>query len=374
MVRSSLFDNTTTVLIKTQPFGRNNKKNMRYTHSIAAAIALICSILSVTSAESEYEADATSNIRGSSTEKLDFKVSPLEREEHVDRRLQSSSCTGNNRMCGCSNVRQSDYRGRFKFTRNGFRCKEWSQAASFPGMGLEDGAFCRNPNGVGRKAWCFVEEENGVKWDYCDVPMCEAGTGGGSSGNGDENITPGCFNTERYNDIYADIESIKNSIGNDVDRSHFLGGIVRLVAHDFMDYDVSKKRKPLGPDGCLILDSPMNAGLGSIWCDRCSLKQLYDKKYSDLSRADFWVAAANAVIYLTSIDNSLDLRNTFYWGRTTVDSCPGSDSRLPTTAGCQDVEDVFLTRMGLTWKDAVALLGAHTLGRGHLEVRRSGLL
>lgn len=117
-----------------------------------------------------------------------------------------------------------------------------------------------------------------------------------------------------------------------------------------MDYDAGNKRKPLGPDGCLLFDSPMNVGLGSIWCDSCPLKQLYDEKYSDLSRADFWVAAGNAVIFLTSVNNSLDLRNTFYWGRTTLDSCPGSDSRLPTTSGCQDVEGVFLERMGLTWK------------------------
>jgi hypothetical protein len=84
--------------------------------------------------------------------------------------------------------------------------------------------------------------------------------------------------------------------------------------------------------------------------------------------------AGNAVIFLTSINNSLDLRNTFYWGRTTLDSCPGSDSRLPTTAGCQDVEGVFLERMGLTWKDAVALLGAHTLGRGQKQVRNETLV
>lgn len=134
-----------------------------------------------------------------------------------------------------------------------------------------------------------------------------------------------------------------------------------------MDFDASNKRKPLGPDGCLLFDSPMNVGLGSIWCDSCPLKQLYDDKYSDLSRADFWVAAGNAVIFITSINNSLDLRNTFYWGRSTLDSCPGSDSRLPTTGGCQDVEGVFLERMGLTWKDAVALLGAHTLGHGQKQ-------
>lgn len=119
----------------------------------------------------------------------------------------------------------------------------------------------------------------------------------------------------------------------------------------------------MGADGCLLFDSPKNAGLTSIWCDSCPLKQLYDSKYSDLSRADFWVASANAVIYLTSVNNALDLRNAFLWGRETTDSCFGSDDRLPTSAGCQEVEGVFLQRMGLTWKDAVALLGAHTLGR-----------
>ncbi|KAL3788690.1 hypothetical protein HJC23_001889 [Cyclotella cryptica] len=263
-------------------------------------------------------------------------------------------------MCGCNDIRQTDYRGRFSVTQSGFQCREWSMAANYPNQGLDDGPYCRNPNGVASRAWCFVENAD-VLWDYCNVPMCSTDS---SSSSGTSAITSGCINTARYDAIYADIEAIKNSIGNDVDRSHFLGGIVRMVAHDFMDYDATNKRKPLGQDGCLIFDSPMNVGLSSIWCDSCPLKQLYDAKYSDLSRADFWVAAGNAVIYLTSVNNELDLRNTYYWGRTTVDSCPGSDSRLPTTAGCQSVEGVFLERMGLTWKDAVALLGAHTLGRG----------
>ena len=238
-------------------------------------------------------------------------------------------------------------------------------AANYPNQGLDDGPYCRNPNGVASRTWCFVENAN-VLWDYCNVPVCSTEN---SSSAGTPDITPGCMNTARYDAIYADIEAIKNSIGNDVDRSHFLGGIVRMVAHDFMDYDASNKRKPLGQDGCLIFDSSMNVGLSSIWCDSCPLTQLYEAKYSDLSRADFWVAAGNAVIYLTSVNNELDLRNTYYWGRNTVDSCPGSDSRLPTTAGCQSVEGVFLERMGLTWKDAVALLGAHTLGRGNNKVR-----
>lgn len=348
--------------------------------SLAAALTVALSVLSLSSAEPDFESEVNPMIRRGG-EKTSSRVSqalasekevdprtmdPLEVEHDVHRKLQSS-CSGNMMMCGCEDDRQQSYRGHFTVSQNGYQCREWRMASKYPNQGLEDGPYCRNPNGAASRAWCFVEGAN-VVWDYCHVPMCAADSS--PADRSDSDITAGCMNTARYDAIYADIEAIKNSIGNDVDRSHFLGGIVRMVAHDFMDFDASNNRKPFGSDGCMIFDSPMNVGLSSIWCDTCLLKQLYDSKYSDLSRADFWVASANAVIYLTSVNNSLDLRNTYYWGRTTLDSCPGADTRLPTTGGCQDVEGVFLERMGLTWKDAVALLGAHTLGRGNKDVRR----
>ena len=40
------------------------------------------------------------------------------------------------------------------------------------------------------------------------------------------------------------------------------------------------------------------------------------------------------------------------------------DSDLICALFAGKVEDVFLNRMGLTWTDAVALLGGHTIGRG----------
>jgi len=64
----------------------------------------------------------------------------------------------------------------------------------------------------------------------------------------------------------------------------------------------------------------------------------------------------------------LDLKKTFYWGRPETDDCPDSGLRLPTTTSCQDVEGAFMERMGLKWDDAVALLGAHTIGRGNMMV------
>lgn len=173
-----------------------------------------------------------------------------------------------------------------------------------------------------------------------------------------------CFSVEMYDSIDEDIAAIKNNIRSDQERSHFLGGIVRLAAHDFMDYDHNDPSDPMGPDGCYDPNHPSNAGLDTIWCTECKLRELYRDKYPHLSRADFWIAAANAVIRQTSISNSLDLRETFVWGRKDLSVCRGSGLRLPQSTGCDEVEDVFLERMGLTWTDAVALLGAHTLGRG----------
>jgi hypothetical protein len=131
-----------------------------------------------------------------------------------------------------------------------------------------------------------------------------------------------------------------------------------------MDYDRFSS-VPYGPDGCFDPNHDANAGLPeAVWCKNCLLRGLHETKYSFISRADFWIASANAVIRQTSVDNVLDLRNTFQWGRKDRDSCPGSGDRVPSPASCEAVEGTFLARMGLEWTDAVALLGAHSIGRG----------
>lgn len=89
-----------------------------------------------------------------------------------------------------------------------------------------------------------------------------------------------------------------------------------------------------------------------------------------MSKADFWVAAANGVIQASSLTsnqrpNGLELP--FRWGRVDNDSCLESSERLPEPHGCSEVETTFIDRMGLSWRDAVALLGAHTLGRGDIN-------
>lgn len=171
-----------------------------------------------------------------------------------------------------------------------------------------------------------------------------------------------------YASIDADIARLKLSITDNTARAHFLGGIVRLAAHDFMDFD-RFSFDHYGPDGCFDPAHDANSGLpDDVWCETCLLRSLFEAKYTHLSRADFWIASANAVIRQTSINNTLDLREHFTWGRTDRDSCEGSGDRIPAPTKCSEVENAFLVRMGLDWRDAVALLGAHSLGRSSASV------
>jgi hypothetical protein len=180
------------------------------------------------------------------------------------------------------------------------------------------------------------------------------------------------FTSTTYDTIDADIQALKNTIpsSDSKSRAHFLGGIVRLVAHDFMDYDPSQSNSALvyGADGCFDPEHGNNSGLSDIWSPGRPLFELHRSKYSHISKADFWVASANAVLRQTSVGNALNMKTSFRWGRKDKVSCPGSGERLPIPSRCAEVDRVFRSRMGLSWRDAVALLGAHTLGRGDRSV------
>lgn len=177
-----------------------------------------------------------------------------------------------------------------------------------------------------------------------------------------------CLTTSVMEDLKSDLEELSQAITNDGDRGHFLGGIVRLAAHDFMDYDMNVPDELGGSDGCLDLAAPPNAGLSDVWCNDqnlCPYKGLFDETYSQyMSMADFWVAGATMVVEFSSV---VDAPILFRYGRPDSNNCPSSSSRLPADDGCTAVEGVFIDRMGLSWTDAVALMGAHTLGRGSIN-------
>ena len=80
--------------------------------------------------------------------------------------------------CSCLDD-QSDYRGAISTTETGKTCMRWDEQdphshtrtpSNYPGFGLEDNNFCRNPDGEPR-AWCYTTDP-GYRWEFCNVPRC----------------------------------------------------------------------------------------------------------------------------------------------------------------------------------------------------------
>ncbi|KAJ1458706.1 heme peroxidase [Pelagophyceae sp. CCMP2097] len=160
-----------------------------------------------------------------------------------------------------------------------------------------------------------------------------------------------------YEQVQADVAALAEDSG---DPGKFMGGIVRLCAHDFMDYKAGAWPRG-GPKGCVQFDDDENAGLSDIWADGTALKDLYDADYAPLgvTIADFWVAAANGAIAHSS---GGILVPSFVWGRADAAECKYNALRLPGAHSCSEVERVFIENMRFTWRQATALMGAHTIG------------
>lgn len=139
-----------------------------------------------------------------------------------------------------------------------------------------------------------------------------------------------------------------------------------MVAHDFMDYDKDADDHQ-GSDGCIDWTHRSNSGLETIWNSNSAMRNVHRNKYSGISKADFWIIWAHAALNYGSQDNVIDMKDLYFWGRKDATVCRESGSRLPSSEGCQQVEDTFIKRMDLDWDEAVALMGAHTLGLGHKQ-------
>jgi len=137
----------------------------------------------------------------------------------------------------------------------------------------------------------------------------------------------------------------------------FLAGLVQLAFHDAGTFD--KTTGTGGPDGCIDLTLPENHGLRWI---TGVIAPVFRKHASVISYADFVVLAANTAIYVASGNN---LALPFNWGRTNGNDCLAVDRNMLPQASksISHVQDVFVTRMGLTLQDITALMGAHTIGR-----------
>ena len=151
-----------------------------------------------------------------------------------------------------------------------------------------------------------------------------------------------------------------------------------MAGHDFMDF----KEGTGGADGCVDLTDPDNLGLHECLYEGefgISIADAYEHFCESVSLADFLVIAAEAVMLASrqhvidgdSTRSTIDFKSQFKYGRTTAKTCDFAHGRLPNPEkSCSAVKETFVDSMGLTWEQAAALMGVHTLGRA--QVANSG--
>ncbi|CAH1789719.1 unnamed protein product, partial [Owenia fusiformis] len=144
-----------------------------------------------------------------------------------------------------------------------------------------------------------------------------------------------------------------------------IAGFVRLAFHDCVG----------GCDGCIDLENGDNAGLEDYIKN---LDDVYAQFSRKLSRADFWQLAGITALAVSGKDCPLCIHPDiqFTAGRKDCAASPkydGEKRKFPNNGGHADIDDVlgfFETTFDLPRSRpelAVALLGAHSLGRTHLN-------
>ena len=70
------------------------------------------------------------------------------------------------------------YSDTISVTESGRPCISWDQQEFYlPSMFPElrgAGASCRNPGGISKKPWCYVNltSNAALRWEYCDIEKC----------------------------------------------------------------------------------------------------------------------------------------------------------------------------------------------------------
>ncbi|CAK9108432.1 Putative ascorbate peroxidase (HvAPX1) [Durusdinium trenchii] len=182
-----------------------------------------------------------------------------------------------------------------------------------------------------------------------------------------------------YDNITAEIQALYNSLPStctptECPQADWAGCVLRMAGHDFMDY----KDGQGGADGCVDLTDADNLGLAECLFTGefgISIADAYQHFCQSVSLADFLVIAAEAVMsasrqHVTLEDSSrstIDFKSSFKFGRTTAKTCEWAHGRLPNPENsCSAVQETFVESMGLTWGQAAALMGVHTLGRAQI--------
>jgi len=182
------------------------------------------------------------------------------------------------------------------------------------------------------------------------------------------------LNTAIREDVKAHFNSLDTGCsGASCPRGDLAGCLVRLVGHDIMDFNPDLNTG--GADGCIDFADPDNIGLRGCMLtavherdsSNVSLESMWQAYCTEVSAADFFVIAAEALIEATLPDEhrakwGSTFHLNFQFGRETQVSCTPEPLPVPTDS-CDAVGAVFVERMQLTWTQSVALMGVHTLGR-----------
>ena len=170
-------------------------------------------------------------------------------------------------------------------------------------------------------------------------------------------IIPSKINFEKAKtDLAKLIES--NRVNNDLP---FIAGFVRLAFHDCIGSG--------GCDGCIDHSNPDNAGL-KRYTDPLDL--LYNQSHvGKISRADFYALAAVVALSRSTLDtfNKYTGFDLFRVGRKDCSLSPAedSDASFPKGTDGETKTFQFFKDFGFNEREAVILLGAHTLGRSTLS-------
>eukprot|EP00035_Acanthoeca_spectabilis_P032956 m.21353 g.21353 ORF g.21353 m.21353 type:complete len:485 (+) comp5679_c0_seq1:195-1649(+) len=167
----------------------------------------------------------------------------------------------------------------------------------------------------------------------------------------------------QYTAMYTALSAFFGPVNNNLpppERGDNVGAAVRLAFHDAGEFDVNAADN-FGVDGCVDLSRSDNNGLTEIIGQLETVRAPF---CHFVSRADFWVLAAKVAVEIRANVNGYTVP--FRFGRSDAASCqlPAGPGRLPSAqGGDEEITRVFVNQMQLTFRDAAALIGAHTLGR-----------
>jgi catalase (peroxidase I) len=150
-------------------------------------------------------------------------------------------------------------------------------------------------------------------------------------------------------------------------------GMIRLAFHDAVTFAgaTANSAEPGGPDGCIDLSEPDNAGLeATVDLLACVHANSAAGRFGPaFSRADVWALAATVAVILSTSPKVASNTVVFRSGRKDTADCSAADAgRYPDAEGGLDsVLALFQSRLGFTQRELVALMGAHSIGRAQLD-------